>query len=734
MKISLKTKVALFVTLVLLLISSISTYLFVAAHIESIEKELIARGTAFSYSLARTAQEGLVSENLDLLTKASYIIQAEDVLRAQVFSTIWDIVDAYPLEGAKEPPQREAVQHFKTTDSFYYIKNNGLYEFYAPIIFSPSTDVPPVTIGYVRVSLMNDAIRETTRHIVMNNLFAAVIITIVSILLIYFVVGKLVIKPVNALHKSISMFKKGMTPENPAVVPGDEIGDLAGEFYRMTGTIRENEKKITDSEKRMRDLFNRVEHAIFRLDHEGNVIESNPRFNALFGTVKLFCSIMDKDTGQDCLKKILSEKTVHEETELWGRQGEKLQVLLSVYADLDAGGSLKGYDGYIIDVSEKKKLEEQLLRAQKMEAVGTLAGGIAHDFNNILTAVLGYSELIKNRTEKDDASWKYADIIEKSAKKGADLTNRILNITRKEVLDLVVVDVNAVIKDTMEILVRSIPKHISIELKLGEHIPGIKGDPTQLQQVMMNLAINARDAMPEGGTIKIMTEKVGKENGAANGMSSDKGFVKISVSDSGKGIDKETQVKVFDPFFTTKKAGQGTGLGLYIVHSIVSGHGGYINLYSEPDKGTRFNIYFPVYKGVAAEAHSVQEDEFRGEGLILVVDDEHNVRELIKDMVEAIGYSVIAVADGFEGINVYRKHRHEIRAVVLDMIMPRMSGSEVFQALQNVDPGVKVVLCSGYNNEGLAGIRDLLKSGAKVFIQKPFTKQTIANALRQALS
>ncbi|NOZ24483.1 MAG: PAS domain S-box protein [Nitrospirae bacterium] len=386
------------------------------------------------------------------------------------------------------------------------------------------------------------------------------------------------------------------------------------------------------------------------------------------------------------------------------------------------------------DITEEKKLYEQLLRAQKMEAIGTLAGGIAHDFNNILTAVLGYAEVIKHKIRKDDPIYKGIDIIERSAQQGAALAGRILGITRKEKLELKPVDINSIIRETFDILNRSIPKEINIELNLNEGIPPIKADPVQIQQVVMNLAINAKDAMPEGGILRIETDRVGRENGAANGITSEGGFVRLTVSDTGEGIDNDLQSRVFDPFFTTKETGKGTGLGLYIIHSIVTNHGGYINLYSEPGKGTRFNIYFPEYKGDAGDTETFEEDELTGSGLILVIDDDQHIRELGTDLLESLGYTVLTAANGMEGIALFREHRGEIRAVILDMIMPRMSGSEVFQRLQSMDPDVKVVLCSGYSHEGLAGIRELLDSGVKGFVQKPFTRKTIATVLKQVLS
>jgi CheY-like chemotaxis protein len=260
-------------------------------------------------------------------------------------------------------------------------------------------------------------------------------------------------------------------------------------------------------------------------------------------------------------------------------------------------------------------------------------------------------------------------------------------------------------------------------------------DPSQMQQVIMNLAVNARDAMPNGGRLIIETAVVGTENGAANGIPDSKGggFIKLSVSDTGTGMDTETQRKIFDPFFTTKETGKGTGLGLYIVHSVISNHGGYVNLYSEPNKGTRFNIYLPITKTVDIE-ESDKADDIMGSETILVIDDEANVRELCKDMLEPLGYTVLLAGNGSDGINIFRAMKDKISLVIIDMIMPKMGGSEVFQALKTIKPDIKVVLCSGYSHEGFAGIDKLLKSGASGFVQKPFTRHSIAQAIKKALS
>ncbi len=385
------------------------------------------------------------------------------------------------------------------------------------------------------------------------------------------------------------------------------------------------------------------------------------------------------------------------------------------------------------DITEEKKLYEQLLRAQKMEAIGTLAGGIAHDFNNIMSIILGYSEILKEMVSEDSSLYRPIDVIEKAAQRGASLATKILTVVKKERMEQKVVNLNTIVMDTLEILQRSIPREIEIRVQLDEEIPPVKADPAQLQQVIINLALNARDAMPEGGVLTIATSKVGNSYGASNGITSEEGFVRLTVSDTGVGIEKDLQSRVFDPFFTTKDKKAGTGLGLYIVHSIVTNHGGYINLYSEPGKGSRFNIYLPVYRGPEEEEEEITLDTLKGSETVLVIDDEEELLNLTVDLLEPMGYKVITANGGKEGISLYRERKDEIDLVVLDMVMPKMSGREVFQRLKEINPQVRVLICSGYTEEGYTGIKELLAQGASGFVQKPFTRLSIAREIRKAL-
>lgn len=736
MKISLKTKESVFITVVILVISAVSTYLFTSARSRSEERGMLERGAALSYALSKAAAEGLVHEDLDLIKKASNVIRTPDVTLAQVFSDIWEAVDAHPFERLKEPPHPDAVNHFMQAATPLSIKTDKGYDFYSPIFFNISEGSPATGIGFVRISLSSEAAQKELRKAVITNILVAASITLIAILSLHILMGRLVIRPVMKLYDLVTRFRNGVMPEE-AAFPGDssdEIGELSREFYKMCLTIEEKEKSLMESERRIRSLFERVEHAIFRLDAKGEIVEANRRFRDIFGDVNSLCAVIVGDgRAGDCLRRAISEKDMHGEERAVGRSGEELTILLSLYAETDREGKVMGFDGFIIDVTENKRLEERLLRSQKLEAVGTLAGGIAHDFNNLLTAIIGYSEIMIEKVSKDDPLFRYADIIHNAAERGAELTKRILALTRKEKMEMKLLDMNSVIRSSLELLDRSIPKTIEIVTRLGENLPMIKADAAQMQQVILNLAVNARDAMPHEGRLTVETAVSGLHGRAGDGGSADAGFVKISVSDTGIGMDKSTQGKIFDPFFTTKEMGKGTGLGLYMVHSIVTRHGGYINLYSEPGKGTRFNIYLPVAGGEGPEAPAEAVD-LRGSETILVVDDEAYIRGMCRDILEPMGYEVLLAESGSEAIDVFGRMGEKISLVILDMIMPRMEGNEVFHALRSIKPGVKVILCSGYSVDGFAGIEQLIKEGAKGFVQKPFTRRNIALAIRKALS
>lgn len=394
------------------------------------------------------------------------------------------------------------------------------------------------------------------------------------------------------------------------------------------------------------------------------------------------------------------------------------------------------------DVSERRKaeqerldLERQLLHAQKLESLGVLAGGIAHDFNNLLQAILGYSELILMKKGPGDPDCKRLGVIQQAARDGADLVSRILTFSRKVESRVRPIDLNEQILKAQELLRRTVPRMIDIELVLAEDLQIIDADAAQVEQVLLNLAINAQHAMPDGGRILIETSNVSLSDeylrthlGAKPGH-----YVLLTVSDTGVGIDPEVLERIFEPFFTTKTSGEGTGLGLAMAHGIISQHGGYIRCYSEPGRGTSFKIYFPVSASefLSEDLTLTREMPAFGTETILMVDDDDRVREMGREMMEMAGYSVLTACNGEEALERYAALRDEIDIVILDLIMPGMGGKRCLEELLRIDPHVRVVLASGFSSTGLD--HELEGGGGRGFISKPYDSKEILGAIRTVL-
>lgn len=390
--------------------------------------------------------------------------------------------------------------------------------------------------------------------------------------------------------------------------------------------------------------------------------------------------------------------------------------------------------GTIQDITEEVSLKHQLIQAQKMEAIGTLAGGFAHDFKNILQIVLGFLDLTLLRK---DVSGKLRSDLEKvrsAAMSGSELVREMLIFSRKTNIRLELLNLNDLVKQIQSLLTRTIPKMIKIEMIFGDDLGSINGDPVQIEQVLMNLAINALDAMPDGGRLIFETQNVTLDaEYCRRHLDSKPGrYALLSVSDTGKGMDSETVNRIFEPFFTTKEQGKGTGLGLSVVYGIVKQHGGKITCYSEPSVGTTFRIYFPEIAG-APDSHLaeiVEPPKGRSE-TILVVDDEPNVAELASRMLTGANYRVITTSNGKEALDIYNKLRETIKLVILDLIMPDISGKQCLQSLSRINPKVKVMVASGYAGNGVA--TEVLDLGAKGFIEKPFNRCKILVQIRKII-
>jgi PAS domain S-box-containing protein len=415
-------------------------------------------------------------------------------------------------------------------------------------------------------------------------------------------------------------------------------------------------------------------------------------------------------------------------------KGNPVYMEIKAYPIKDSLGKVISAIEVHNDVSERKRLEEQLRHSQKMEAIGTLAGGVAHDFNNILTAIIGYGSLIQMKIDPASPLRSSVDQILASTERAANLTQRLLTFSRKQNAVLKPVDLNVVVGRVDSLLGRLIGEDIEIKLHLHPAGLTVQVDAGQIEQVLMNLVTNARDAMPRGGVLSLATEAIAIDESfiRAHGYGKVGPYVLLKVSDTGQGMDRETQKRIFDPFFTTKEVGKGTGLGLAIVYGIIKQHNGFINVYSEPKVGTTFKLYFPLLGAAVEEpAGKIYHEPRNGSAVILVAEDDADVRQLTRTVLENFGYTVIEAVDGEDAVRQFTGHQDVVQLLLLDVIMPRMNGKEACEEIRLLKPDVKVIFTSGYPAEVIRqkGVLD----ESDLFLFKPASPRETLRMVQDAL-
>jgi two-component system cell cycle sensor histidine kinase/response regulator CckA len=401
----------------------------------------------------------------------------------------------------------------------------------------------------------------------------------------------------------------------------------------------------------------------------------------------------------------------------------------------DRHGNVIGFHGSIEDISEKKRLEQQVIRTQRMEALSALAGGIAHNFNNILVGIMGYSEYLLSKKEPDDRDYRALKTIHEGALRASELTRQLLSTTRGERHSPTKMNLNDVVEKVLPLVAGTFDTTIEIETHLARDLMLIEGDPGQWEQSLLNLCINARDAMPTGGRLVIETEnKVLDEDFAKTHLGARVGsHVILSVTDTGVGIAPEIKDRIFEPFFTTKAKSGGTGMGLSTVWGIVKDHRGHITVYSEPGAGTTFRICIPALEGSMNAPESADEiEDSSGSETILLVDDEATVREIWGDFLREKGYRVITAENGKEGIDAFCRHRGEVDLIIVDFVMPGLGGEKTAQKIREIEPRAKVLFTSGYSKNGPIG--EYLNGGTDPFIQKPVPLKELGNKVREILN
>ena len=483
--------------------------------------------------------------------------------------------------------------------------------------------------------------------------------------------------------------------------------------------------------------------------NDGVIVYTNPKFVEMFGygsdeMIGQHVSIVNAPTErspEETTKELMEHMNKHGR---WQGELKSLRkdgtpfwcyVSISMFDHSKHGSVLVAVHTDITErkqaEEERKKLEAQLLQAQKMEAMGTLAGGIAHDFNNLLMGILGNASVMLAKMESANPDYEKLRTIEKLVRSGSNLTSQLLGYARKGRYVVKPINLNQLVEESTETFGRT-RKEISIHQDLAEDLFAVEAEEGQIEQVLFNLYVNAADAMPSGGNLILKTRNSAHEEMKGKVYQPKTGsYVVLEVTDTGVGMDKKTVNRIFDPFFTTKEMGRGTGLGLASAYGIIKGHGGYIEADSEEGKGTTFTVYLPATEKRVEKTVTAREQIVRGSETILLVDDEELIRDVGGLMLPEIGYKVLLARSGEEAIKIYKEKGEEIDLVILDMVMPGMGGGETYDGLKEVDPEIKVLLASGYSIDGKA--QEILDRGCNGFIQKPFDMAELSKAISAAL-
>jgi len=532
----------------------------------------------------------------------------------------------------------------------------------------------------------------------------------------------------------------------------DEVGLLAQSFFRMVEQLADlyagledrvalRTRQLAQAEERYRRLYEEDLSGVFIADRQGRITVCNPAYARIVGYDSpskvigepLSLHLADPEGFHELASEIQSTGRVeNREVQARTQDGSERSLLLSAIA-FERDGQIAGIQGYILDLTETKHLEEQLNQAQKMEAIGRLAGGIAHDFNNLLTVIIGYCDLLLWTDEEEQDTAPEIRLIKKAGQRAASLTGQLLASSRKQILQPEVLDLNAVISDLSEMLERLLGEDVQMHTSLASDLEHIEADPSQIEQVLMNLAINAREAMPNGGSLAIRTENVSLgADSESEGLSADPGpHAVIEVSDTGIGMDEETLKRVFEPFFTTKESG--TGLGLATVHGIVRQSGGDIRVSSELGKGTRFRVFLPVARASSPPERAAERPGvcYTADATLLLVEDEDMLRNVASTALRREGYTVVSAANGRQAPDM-DANWYDIDLVISDVVMPEMGGIELASDLSRVRPDLPVLFMTGYADSAV--LRDSVWCERAAFLQKPFSPHGLIQAVGAALS
>jgi PAS domain S-box-containing protein len=490
--------------------------------------------------------------------------------------------------------------------------------------------------------------------------------------------------------------------------------------------VAQRTKELAVSEQKYRGLFDNASDGVAVYDSNGIIVNVNQKFcemhgfpvEALIGTnIKVLDAGNNDAEMQARTRRLLDGESVIYEARHYRKDGETVLLEISSRGlHIDGAVFIQAFHR---DISDTTRLQEQLFQSQKMESIGMLAGGLAHDFNNILSAIVGHIELLTDNDRLDADARRHLNVIESSARRAGQMISKLLKFARKGAFDFQPVDLNSVVRDTTELMNKTLShRNVEARLDLDSTIPHIVGDANQMEQVVMNLVVNAADAMPEGGTVKVTTaaKTFGREAAQIHPLLAPGSYVILSVTDSGTGISAAIKNKIFDPFFTTKEQGKGTGLGLAMVYGIVKDHKGAVTVASQVGKWTTFQVYIPSAPGWQPVQPAIPESPQPVAGKVLIVEDESDTLKFVSETVQSFGYSVISEVDAVRALQIFKERSDEIALVISDIFMPAIDGRDLIKNFKAIKPSVKVIAMSGYQ------IEDFVRQDIPLddFLRKPF--------------
>lgn len=627
---------------------------------------------------------------------------------------------------------------FDPSDSVFvkYIKDNGTVDSASLLNIQEKITLRGEELGTIQLSFKQDRIKEAfVSYLQMTALL------LLGLLIFSYILGTILQKPISEPIRKLALVVKEITlSENYKLrvetSNQDEVGDLYDEFNMMFDSIEERDKKLGVAREFLKDLLNSMPSMIFSVDSEGIItnvnkaalIDTGKEENELLGT-SITSLYPDFEDELGHIPEVTSSQNSFfvAEKEHKAVDGTVNFFSINISPLLNGEGAVLQFS----NISKEVELKQQLLQNRKLEALGQLAGGIAHDFNNQLSGIMGFAQLIDSYTDHELLETAVEGILTAS-ERAASLTTKLLSFSRKSKQETEVFAINDVVKETIMVLERSLQKKISLHNELENNTLHIEGDSSQIANALLNLGINARDAMSDGGSLTYKTEKVTFSEDTTD---LEKGeYVCISVTDTGSGMSREIQDKVFEPFFTTKELGKGTGLGLAAVYGTVRQHNGVIKLESELEKGTTFLLYFPLSQNaITRKSHTVEKREYDHEIRVAVLDDEDSVRISTKLILEKCGFTVFEFNNGRAAVNFFRDNPdHGIDILISDNMMPDLNGLESYRLIKQISPNLKAIIASGYCSP--EDEQAYLDEGVIAIIDKPCNAQQLVNEIHNALT